>query len=222
MDEHMIALSLTIHCKSYFMKKKLALNFKGVTDADLSMVAFTVWRSMSDNDNFPDPGMLIIELKETSTQFDKAMSEACLGDRVKIYTKNSVKALLIKKLKQVGAFVDAHANGSEWLMLNSGFPLKKPVDEIKLRHPGDFKILPGKKPGEIIMKVRGVKGARSYLYQWTPAPVTPESVWQSIADTRCKKVISDLPLGVNYSFRMAAVGSRNQIVYTQVLSRYIS
>lgn len=204
------------------MKRRLALNFKGVKDTDLWMMAFAVWQKMSGNENFPDPGMLIIELHETGTQFLKSMTEAALGDREKIYIKNSIRNLLIKKLKQVGEFIETEAKGSELLLLSSGFPLIRPVEEIKLKHPSDFKILPGRKPGEMIMKVRAVKGARSYLYQWTPAPVTPESVWQSIADTRCKKVISGLPLGVNYSFRMAVVGARNQLVYTNVLSRYVS
>ncbi|OQP59744.1 hypothetical protein A3860_36305 [Niastella vici] len=186
------------------------------------MEAFTVWQQMSGNENFPDPGMMIIDLWETGKHFQKTMTEAGLGDREKIAIKNNVRALLIKKLKQVGAFVETEANGNEYLLLTSGFSLIRPQDEITLKPPKDFKILPGSSPGEIIMKVRAVKGARSYLYQWTPAPVTPESVWQSIIDTRSKKVISGLPLGVNYSFRMAVIGARNQIVYTQVLSRYVS
>ncbi|WP_143774351.1 hypothetical protein [Niastella vici] len=204
------------------MKRRLALNFKGVKDSDLYMEAFTVWQQMSGNENFPDPGMMIIDLWETGKHFQKTMTEAGLGDREKIAIKNNVRALLIKKLKQVGAFVETEANGNEYLLLTSGFSLIRPQDEITLKPPKDFKILPGSSPGEIIMKVRAVKGARSYLYQWTPAPVTPESVWQSIIDTRSKKVISGLPLGVNYSFRMAVIGARNQIVYTQVLSRYVS
>ncbi|WP_133054753.1 hypothetical protein [Niastella populi] len=204
------------------MKRRLALNFKGVKDTDIRMLASSVCQGMDGNEKFPDPGMLIIELKEISRQFEQAMSDASLGDRLKIAIKNNVRILLVKKLKQVGEFVNTHSNEQEYLLWSSGFDLIKPVDEIKLKHPNDFKILPGPKPGEITMKVRGIKGARSYLYQWTPAPVTPESVWQSIADTRCKKVISGLPLGINYCFRMAAVGARNQLVYTQVLSRYIS
>ncbi|MFL5745526.1 MAG: hypothetical protein ACJ751_12725 [Niastella sp.] len=72
------------------------------------------------------------------------------------------------------------------------------------------------------MQISRVKGARSYLYQWTPNPVTSESIWQSIPGTRCKKTIKSLPLGVNYAFRMVAIGSRNQLLYTNILSRYIS
>ena len=204
------------------MKRRLALNFKGVKDADIWMLANHVYHKMNGNEKFPDPGMLIIELNEISRQFHEAMQDASLGDRLKIAIKNEVRTLLIKKLKQVGEFVNSHSNEREELLWSSGFDLIKPVGEIKLRNPNDFQIFPGPKPGEIIMKVRGVKGARSYLYQWTPAPVTPESIWQSIADTRRKKVIAGLPLGINFCFRMAAIGARNQIVYTQVLSRYIS
>lgn len=204
------------------MKRRLTLNFKGIRDPDLSLLAFTVQSKMNGNEKFPDPGMLIIELSEITRQFDQAMIDASNGDREKIAIRNNVKALLIKKLKQVGEFVKKEANDKEELLLSSGFDLTQPVDEIKLKHPNDFQILPGSKPGEMILKVRGVKGARSYMYQWTPAPVTPQSIWQSIAGTRCKKVITNLPLGQDYCFRMAAVGARNQIIYTQVLNRYIS
>lgn len=204
------------------MKKRLALSFKETIDSSLIIVGMRVHSSMTGNEYFPDPGMLIIELLELTNQFNSAVAEAALGDRQKISVKNDVRALLIKKLKKVGEFVQDHANGAETPLLSSGFPIIKPLDEIHLKDPRDFKILPGPNPGEIIMKVRGVKGARSYIYQWTPAPVTAESVWETLYDTKCKKVISGLPLGINYCFRMAAVGAHNQIIYTRVLSRYIS
>lgn len=204
------------------MKKKLALNFIETSDSDLHIMAARVAKCMAGNEHFSDPGMLIIEINETNTQYIKALAESGLGDREKVAIKNDLRALLIKKLKQIAEFVQSQANGRELALVSSGFSLIKPTGEMVLNTPVDFQITPGPKPGEMILKVRRVVGARSYLYQWTPAPITPESVWHSIADTRCKKVISGLPLGINYCFRMAAVGARNQIVYTGVLSRYIS
>jgi hypothetical protein len=204
------------------MKRKINLNFKDIHDSDLNMVAHRVAEKMKDNEYFPDPGFLVIELNELCPQFNKAVAHVGSRDMEKIAHKNNLRGLLIKKLKEVGDFVIKEAKGAELPLISSGFPLIKPVDEIILGSPEDFKIMPGPKPGEIIMKVNRVKGARSYLYQWTPAPLTNESVWESIADTRCKKVISKLPLGVNYFFRMAAIGSRNQIIYTKPLSRYVS
>lgn len=205
------------------MKRKLALNFKETKDSELLYgIAFTVVDKMDGNGYFPDPGMLIIELRESCNQFSKAMSEAGTRDLIKIAIKNDVRAILIKKLKQVGEFVLTHSNGAETAMLSSGFPLVKLHDEIILRTPANFRITPGPRQGEIIMQVRRVIGARSYLYRWTPFPVTPESIWQSVIDTRCKKIIAGLPLGINYCFQMAAIGSNSQIKFTQELSRYIS
>jgi hypothetical protein len=204
------------------MKRKISLNFVETDDSELSLLGDVVVHKMTGNEYFSDPGMLIIELHEITAQFRKSVSEAFLGDRERIAYKNNVRALLIKKLKQVGKFVQTEANGSETLLLSSGFTTIKPTGEIVIKEPVDFQITPGSQPGEMILKVRRVIGARSYLYQWTPAPLTPESVWESIADTRCKKTIIGLPLGINYFFRMAAVGSRNQIIYTVALSRYIS
>lgn len=204
------------------MKRRLALNFKDTRDSDLYVVAYRVYTKMIENENFPDPGMLIIELGEINQQFQSAMTEAAFGDRVKLAIKNDVRVLLIKKLKKVGEFVQNEADGAETILFSSGFPLIRPLEEIYLGSPDDFKILPGAKPGEIIMKIRAVRGARSYQYEWTPAPVGPESKWEIITDTRCKKTISGLPLGVNYCFRMAVVGSRSKVIYTDILSRYIS
>jgi hypothetical protein len=177
---------------------------------------------MTDNEHFPDPGMLIIELQEINRQFQNAMTDARSRDMEKVAYKNNVRALLIRKLKQVGEFVLIQSKGREVALVSSGFALYKQEDEVKIKAPTNFSVKPGPQPGEIIMQVRRVKGARSYLYQWTPIPVTSESVWQSLPDTRCKKTIKGLPLGVNYAFRMAAVGSRNQLLYTNCISRYIS
>ena len=204
------------------MKKKLMLNFKETRDPDLAMLGYTVAHHMSGNEHFPDPGMLIIELREISLQFQSAIGEARSRDMGKVAVKNNIRVLLIQKLKQVGEFVITESKGTERFLLSSGFDLYKPIDEVVISEPTNFQIKPGKNPGEIIMQVSRVKGARSYLYQWTPHPVTKESRWESIADTRCKKTIKGLPLGVNYAFRMAAVGARNQLLYTNSLSRYIS
>jgi hypothetical protein len=204
------------------MKKKLALNFLETSDSDLHTLATRVANCMTGNEHFSDPGMLIIELNETNNQYIHSLVDSGLGDRAKVAMKNDLRSILIKKLKQIAEFVQNEANGEELPLISSGFPTVKPTGDIVLKEPVDFQIMPGPQPGDMILKVRRVIGARSYLYQWTPAPLTPESVWESIADTRCKRVISGLPLGINFFFRMAAVGSRNQIIFTKPLSRYIS
>ena len=72
------------------------------------------------------------------------------------------------------------------------------------------------------MQVKRVLGAKTYMYQYTRDPLTEDSQWETVYSTQCKKVITNLPLGVKYLFRMAAIGPRDQIVYTGILNRYIA
>jgi len=145
------------------MKKKIMLNFKETRDPDLAVLGQTVANRMLGNEQFSDPGMLIIELQEISRQFQSALTDAWSRDREKIAIKNSIRVLLIQKLKQVGEFVITESKGTEAPLLSSGFDLYKPVDEVVIKVPKNFSIKPGPNPGEIIMQVSRVKGARSYL-----------------------------------------------------------
>ncbi|MFL5745527.1 MAG: hypothetical protein ACJ751_12730 [Niastella sp.] len=103
------------------MKKKLVLNFKETRDPDLGMLAYTVANKMTDNECFPDPGMLIIELHEITRQFQSAVVDAMSRDMEKVAIKNSIRILLIQKLKQVGNFVITESKGAETLFVKQWF-----------------------------------------------------------------------------------------------------
>lgn len=133
-----------------------------------------------------------------------------------------MRLVLIKKMKQLGEYVINESGGKITPLISSGFPIVMPGSEVILSEPVGFKISPGPKNGEMILQVRRVMGAKSYLYEYTPDPLTPESHWRSAHSTRCKMVLRDLPLGIKFWFRMAAIGPRNQVMYTDVLERYVA
>jgi hypothetical protein len=204
------------------MKKRLSLNFKDYRDTDLNMVAIDVVFKMTGNENFPDAGSMLDELKDLSNRYFDALSGASLRDMEKVAIKNQLRGHLIRALKQLGLHVTLVAKGNQLLLLSSGFPLTKPKGETVLSDPQEFKVSPGRNYGEVILKVKRVPGARSYLYRYTPDPITEASVWKSIIGTRCKKTIKDLPLGQKIWFQMAAIGPNDQVVYTEPVWRYIS
>jgi hypothetical protein len=117
------------------------------------------------------------------------------GIMEKVAIKNDLRNLLIGALKQLGQHVALVAKGNVALLLSSGFPLTKSKGETVLSEPQDFKVSAGRNYGEVILKIKRVPGTKSYLYQYTPDPITEASVWKSIIGTRCKKTIKDLPLG---------------------------
>jgi hypothetical protein len=177
---------------------------------------------MTGNENFPESGSLVDELTDLSKRYFDALSGASYRDTEKVAIKNDLRNHLIRVLKQLGQHVALVAKGDVSLLLSSGFPLTKPKGEMVLSEPEEFKVTPGRHYGEVILKVKRVPGAKSYLYQYTPDPLTEKSVWESIIGTRCKKIIKDLPLGHKMWFQMAAIGPNNQVVYTEPVWRYIS
>jgi hypothetical protein len=206
-------------------KKPLLLNFTPYSDANFQTLAYRVVTSMTANENFPDAHDAVHNLERVADQYSKALADAGTGDRVKISFKNDVKALLIIQMRALGEYVISKANGSETALLTSGFPIPTNNGTEKLQRPDRFIVLPGKN-GEIILKIKRVTGVKAYVYQYTTndpyANAHTESHWQSVYETKSKTTIKDLPLGVQFWFRVGAIGRGGEIVYTFAISRYIS
>ncbi|AEV99285.1 hypothetical protein A4D02_32305 [Niastella koreensis] len=204
------------------MNRKLALNFRKHSGPDLITDAYRVVNKLTDNEFFPEVKPLLAPILETANQLQHAVVEASDGDSLKIIIKNDMKEKLIALLRELGDWIEKHSNGDDLAMVSSGFMLAKPRKEISLQNPVEFIIIPGKNMGEIIMQVKRVNGAKAYIFQYTPDPLTDDSKWKTINSTKRKIVITQLPLGVKFFFRMAAIGARNQVVYTKTLFRYIA
>jgi hypothetical protein len=204
------------------MNKKLSLNIRKHKDGELNIYAMYIIHCLTDNEYFPDVKPLLAPIRETCDQYQKAMYTSLNGDILNINIKNDLREKLILQLRELGEWIQKRSNGAETSLIASGFLIAKPKDETELAQPEEFRILPGKNNGEIIMRVKRVIGAKAYLFQYTPDPLTPESKWESVYGTTCKKTITNLPLGVKCLFRMAAIGSRDQVVYTNILTRYIA
>jgi hypothetical protein len=204
------------------MNRKLALSFRKFNENDLVSFALAIVDNLTDNERFPEAKPMLAPILATANQLRLAVTGASLGDSLKIIIKNDLKEKLIVLLREMGDWIEKHSNGDELALISSGFKLAKPRKEISLQNPVEFVIMPGKNNGEIIMQVKRVKGAKAYMYQYTPDPLTDDSKWETINSTRRKIVLTKLPLGVKFLFRMAAIGPRNQVVYTDILQRYIA
>ena len=191
-------------------------------ELDFQITAMHIASSMTDNENFPDAAPVTKEINDLVDQFSQAIAKARNRDLYEISHKNDIRAALTEKLKELGTYLMKEAKGNQTLLISSGFPLYSGPSEVVLSKPDGFKVLPGPHSGEIILQVRRVIGAKSYLFEYTPDPLTPDSRWTTIYSTRCKTVIKDLPLGIRFLFRIAAIGSNGQMVYTEVLGRYVA
>ena len=72
-----------------------------------------------------------------------------------------------------------------------------------------------------MVKTRGYKGVKGFLYQVAPDPLTDKTEWTTVASSRVKYEFDNLEQGKLYWFRIVAIGSNDQLVYSNTVSQYV-
>lgn len=74
---------------------------------------------------------------------------------------------------------------------------------------------------ELVFSFRRVKGAKSYIYQYAPEPITDNTVWQSKTGTTTSVILTQLKSCIRYQCRVVAVGVRKQQVISDCVGRVV-
>ena len=203
------------------MKNKIKFNFSRYTDSDLETKAGAILQSMTGNPNFPSPIPTLAELQTALTNYSNALVNAADLGKLNVATKNQCRQTLELLLGQLGMYVMYIANGNAVILTSSGYSLAKEPEPIALENPGSITLSNGITSGQLVATVKSVPGAKGYLHQITPDPMTPQSQWVSTASTRSKKVYNDLQPGQKYWVRIVAVGTEEQLAYSPESSMYV-
>ena len=87
--------------------------------------------------------------------------------------------------------------------------------------PENLILSQGLNAGSILCSINAVKNATGYLFEATKDPVTENSNWISIPCTRTKCEFEGLEQGEQYWFRVAAVGSNGQVIYSNIVFQFV-
>jgi len=199
---------------------RLKLDFVRLSDPDLEIKAQAIVTAMTDNTFFATPVPALATVTAFITNYSTALSKAQTRDKAEVANKNYMRSLLEKTLMDLAGYVTFTSGGSEPALVSSGFDLAKPAANLPpIGVPDNFTVDNGVNEGEVISSVDRVTGARSYIHEYTADPVTPTSEWTQQFTTVRKCTIADLEPGKKYWFRVAAIGPRQQIAYTNVQLR---
>jgi hypothetical protein len=132
--------------------------------------------------------------------------------------KNISKFNLLIMLSQLADYVIATTSDSASL-LRSGFELNKLPQPIGMQEPTGLKLTDGVNSGELTLKFKAVKGASSYLFQYTPDATLAEGSWITIPATTTYYTFKSLSKGTAYYVRAVAVGGNQQVTYSEVVNR---
>jgi hypothetical protein len=200
---------------------RLTTGFISLTDANFETKAESIFNSMNGNPNFPSPVPAMGTVEDAVQAYSTALTAAQSRDKNDVAVKNQKRGELTVLLIQLASSVMAVANGDKTMLISSGFDLAKEGETTPLQKPENIQVVEGINPGELIVSVRAVKGARSYVHQYTQDPVTAESQWVQSYTTTSKYTFKNLDASKKYWCRVAAVGAFDQLVISDSISRIV-
>lgn len=202
------------------MELKLRNGFPRMSDARLLTRSMQIKTSMDGNANFPNAVPTIADMATCIENFSNAVTDCKSGDRVKIAAKNEIRQTLIRYLHQWSHYVLFESNGNQAKAATSGFdiaPARSP--RPPLAKPKALVVSNGINTGELACKGKRVAGAVSYLFEYATLEEMTANSWNRLTSSKAQLVIPSLNRGTLYYLRIGAVGSRGQLVYSDVTSR---
>ena len=201
---------------------KIVISFTTLSDGNLESKALSIVDAMTDNPNFPNPDPSLADVNAAVTEYSTALAGARTKDKVQVELKNIKRAALIAVLKSLAVYVNFTSKGDRSIMASSGFDVNKETKSATVMSaPNNFKVVSGENSGEAFLKVSGVKGIKTYAYQYTPDPLTDASVWVIKYATTRNFTFEGLETAKKYWFRVAAIGSGDQIMYTDPIAMVV-
>jgi hypothetical protein len=112
------------------------------------------------------------------------------------------------------------ANGNEAVALSSGFQVvKKPTPTPPLAKPEAPVLQNGINPGELKFIGKPLPGAVSYLHQYATEAQMEQNNWQGVPCSKSSSILANLVPGTKYFCRIVAVGRKDQLAYSDIVSR---
>lgn len=204
--------------------KKILLDFSRYADGPLLVLSQAILAALTGNAFFPalsNPSLA--DFQTAVNAYEAALAAAADRGRNNVAAKYARKTELINLLFKMALQCMKVADSNLEALISSGFPLSKTkaplpplgivtIDRIEL----------GLNSGELAVFLLSLTGARTYVYQYTPDPLTPDSEWTNLNSTITKETITGLEVGKRYWIRVIAYGTNNQMtVCDPVLSKIV-
>lgn len=203
------------------MTPKALTSFTRLSDGNFESKVNTVTDSMRSNPNFVTPVPSLAILDVAAANYSSALATASSGNRSDIAIKNSRRQEMTDLLQSLVEYVNFTAAGIRSVLLTSGFDITSDASATAVSKPENMQATNGMNPGDLQLSVAAVKGARCYTHEIVLDDETAGQTWQAVTSTACRYLFTDLQAGKKYICRVGAVGSKGQLVYSDLVSRIV-
>lgn len=200
---------------------RISTKYRSSSDDKLLKFGYQIADTMDNNPIYTNSPLVKAVLQKSCDDFRVAGSIASRKDRALSSAKNDRKAELVRDLDILNVYVTETCNGDKTMLLQSGFEIAGLKNESKELQPfKEVKVI-SELPGTVTIRVSKVAYAKSYVYQYTADPLSPDSVWISETVLTREHTFTNLNSVARYWFRVIAIGKGNQTVYSPPVARVI-
>jgi hypothetical protein len=196
------------------MKKALKSSFKTGDDAALTL-GNSVITALTGNTHFTTPQPTIAALQTAVDAYTASLAKAKYGSREDKAQKNADKETLIGLLRDECDYINMVAKGDEVALATCGLPLSKDrqpkvlgTPEAKVEQAGS---------GKLVLSTPAVSGAVAYKHQYTADENA--AIWQEVSTSKANCTIEGLTPGTVYSLRIVAIGTKDQVSVSDVVTK---
>jgi hypothetical protein len=203
------------------MSIRISTKYRTSSDVNLLKFGYQVSDTMSNNPIYTNSPLVQAVLQKSCDNFRMAGSMAGRKDRALLSAKNDRKADLVRDLDILNVYVSETCKGDKTMLLQSGFEIAGLRNDSQELQPfKEVKVI-SELPGTATIRVSKVANAKSYVFQYTNDPLSPESIWVSETIIGREHTFSNLNSVARYWFRVIAIGKGNQTVYSPPVARVI-
>jgi hypothetical protein len=202
------------------MTHRITNGHKQLRDNDLISFAHDVREKMTGNPVFPEPPAALGNLEKVLPEYQGAITKARGGDEEMRFIRKAKRAEVIALLSELVEYVTLTCNGDPARLVSSGFELNKergtkallPIKELKVTID---------RTGEAVIQVKKVAGAKAYIHQYAPDPLTGDNEWVNKVTTNPSYTFTCLKSKEKYWFQVIAIGLNGKESASPPVSRVI-
>ena len=200
---------------------KILFNSPRLSDSNLESLALAIAAAITGNNNFTEPQPSLAALNDAIKAFSDALALAKSRDNVKVAIKNAAREALLLTLRKMANYCILVADGDRAKLVSSGFPVSaESVFPKILSAPENLAVQAGINSGEAIVSITRVDGAIAYLLLYRPAS-SENGAWTHATNSLPWFAISGLTALAPYQFKMGVIGTKGQIVYTDIIAKAV-
>lgn len=202
---------------------QVKLNLQALTIPEKVQKMRQIVTAMTGNANFPTPDPTLVALSDGADALEAAYNVAQAARETakqKTDLQDAANAAANTLLTAEGNYVQSKSGGDLVKIQSAGMDVRAEAAPIgDLPAPGNVSASEGDHDGEIDIHWNRVRGAKSYVVQYTTTPTTAASWVNGPIATKTKATVTGLTSATKFYLRVAAIGAAGQGAFSELASQ---